>query len=464
MQVRKLASFWVLSMLGGCELVAGLDGERQLAQARAEAGQGGGGRGAGGSGRGGSDPGAGRDPEAAGAGNGALDAGAAGEAGAAVGGKSAGGAGASGASAGASGAGGDAGDGGKDGGRGGEGGRSEDGGQGGAAAESGDSGVSGASGGGVVVDQNGVDGSELDTPSCSGGLGLCAGANPCLTISVPGGSFDMGRSETQGAGDYFPTGSPSEIPAHLVTVSPYRLDRYEVTVGRFRRFVEAYDGTPPGDNAGPHPNVPDSGWQAEWNDRLPPNRTALLEQLDIDDVLRTWTTSPGAFECRPINNVGWYVAFAFCVWDGGRLPSEVEWEFAAAGGDEERLFPWGSEEPDRTRAAYGCTAFGGPTCEMNDLPEVGSTRPAGLGRFGHSDLAGSLWEVTRDQWAEGWYGFPQSRGTDPMNLAFDVDAQNVTSRGGGFLVSGAALRGVTREQHRRLTQSRYAGLRCARDP
>ena len=88
-----------------------------------------------------------------------------------------------------------------------------------------------------------------------------------------------------------------------------------------------------------------------------------------------------------MNCANWYEAFAFCIWDGGRLPTEAEWEYAAAGGDQNRLFPWGSDVAEPLPAAYNRTE--------NRIVAVGSY-PDGNGRWGHADLAGNLWEWTLD--------------------------------------------------------------------
>ena len=76
-----------------------------------------------------------------------------------------------------------------------------------------------------------------------------------------------------------------------------------------------------------------------------------------------------------MNCIDWYTAYAFCIWDGGRLASEAEWNFAAAGGSEQRYYPWGDASLDPTLASYGCTEGvwdGGSTCPLSFLPAVGS--------------------------------------------------------------------------------------------
>ncbi|MES1205101.1 MAG: SUMF1/EgtB/PvdO family nonheme iron enzyme, partial [Pseudomonadota bacterium] len=105
-------------------------------------------------------------------------------------------------------------------------------------------------------------------------LSLVVGPTPCAAdgvsrpcsdkLAVPGGTFTAGAAV--GAG------KDNERPAHAVTVSPFLLDKYEVTVGRFRRYLDAYEGDAPAEGAGGHPLIPGSGWQPAWRVRLPTPR------------------------------------------------------------------------------------------------------------------------------------------------------------------------------------------------
>jgi sulfatase modifying factor 1 len=311
-------------------------------------------------------------------------------------------------------------------------------------------------------------GTALASPSCAGTIPSdCGAINPCLTLQVKGGSFESGRNEDGTRADYFPTGSANEVPEHPVTVRGYWLDKYEVTVGRFRRFVDAYDGTPPGAGAGLGVNQPGSGWSTDWDPLLPASAVALRARLvaanpNDNTVVATWTDAPGANECRPINDLDWALALAFCIWDGGRLPTDAEWEFAAAGGDQERLFPWGAAPPDR-RAVFGCSFAGTLSCTTDDLPRIGSTSPAGDGRFGHADLAGSVSEPTRDAYDANFYSLPQASGTDVVNLGFYGSYPDITLRGGGYDSTATDLRGVVRQTSVIIDSSARLGVRCARD-
>jgi formylglycine-generating enzyme required for sulfatase activity len=164
----------------------------------------------------------------------------------------------------------------------------------------------------------------------------------------------------------------------------------------------------------------------------------------------TWT---GGEERRPKNSINWYMAVAFCHFDGGRLPTDAEWKYAAAGGDEQRPYPWGAEPPTPERAVYNCTGDGDKSCSIADILPVGA-RPSGAGRWGHMDLAGSMFEWTLDgAAAEG--GAPGAA---------------ETSRGGGFCYIGGVDRraqtglrpGVFRHESAN-TRSHMVGLRCAYD-
>lgn len=191
-----------------------------------------------------------------------------------------------------------------------------------------------------------------------------------------------------------------DTPEHTANITPFVLDEFEVTVGRFRRYVQNFPGAP-GSGAGA--GVTGSGWNSSWP--FPASADALkgnISGVSSACTAPTWTSEPGPNEELPITCVNWYEAFAFCIWDGGRLPTEAEWEFAAAGGDENRLFPWGSALPTSSLALYNCPA--GCSNGIANLSPVGS-KPNGAGRFGHQDLAGSVLEWVFDHYRAYSSGF-----------------------------------------------------------
>jgi len=301
-------------------------------------------------------------------------------------------------------------------------------------------------------------------PSCVGLAATCgpsADEDCCSTATpIPGGAFY--RSHDVASDGMYPSAS---YPA---TVSPFRLDRFEVTVGRFRKFVEASMGTranPPPAGAGARTlngAEGQGGWDAGWDTVLAAGSSALVATVKCDAIFQSWTDAPGTNEELPINCVTWYEAFAFCAWDGGFLPSEAEWNFAAAGGDEQRAYPWSSPPSattiDCSYANYRSDVPTGSYCvngEVGGTNAVGSESPMGDGRWGQSGLAGNVWE-----WVLDWHQSPYE--TPCEDCAQFVPAANRVFRGGGFDSWGSLQRGSYRKSHSPEYRSVAIGMRCAR--
>ncbi len=273
--------------------------------------------------------------------------------------------------------------------------------------------------------------------SCDGAPGAgddCNGESCCARLDVPGGDFDMkldqaGRTE------------------HM-HVADFAMDKYEVTVGRIRAWVRAGQPLPRDGEI-----LYDDGKHAplRWS-----SRSAMVQnekQLAGWKRYDTWT---GGEERRPKNAINWYTAVAFCHYEGGRLPTDAEWKYAATGGDEGRPYPWGAEPPSPDFAVYNCTGDGDKSCSIADILPVGS-RPKGKGRWGHMDLAGSMFEWTMDgAMAEG----PGGAGAGDQEV----------SRGGGFCYIGGVdrraqtgLKPFVFRKESATTQSHMVGVRCAYD-
>jgi formylglycine-generating enzyme required for sulfatase activity len=268
-------------------------------------------------------------------------------------------------------------------------------------------------------------------------------------------------------------------------VSSFRLDKYIVTVGRFRQFVAAWNNgagyTPPAGSgrhthlngglglaAGPTVDARatfEPGWAASNDINLAPTNANLAVYSDC-----TWTASPGSNENLPIDCVNWYEAYAFCIWDGGFLPSDAEWEYAAAGGSDQREYPWGSTAPGPASeyAVYG-TWPNGDSCyyptgvltpcagSTTNMARVG-TATLGAGRWGQLDLAGEI-----NEWAFDWY---TNNYADPCVDCAQLSAGSTrVIKGGNWNDDTSSLLPTNRAGNNPPTERNdYIGFRCARSP
>jgi len=257
---------------------------------------------------------------------------------------------------------------------------------------------------------------------------------------VPGGTFKRNYD----GGDYF------NDPSFPAQVSPFALDKFEVTVGRMRGFVSAYSQLDLKDGDGKSDHIADDkGWSTKYE--LPADTDTLVAQLKCPGA--TWVDTLGDNDQLPINCMSFAVAYAFCIWDGGRLPTEAEWNFAAAGGDEQRAYPWkplaGDAQITDDYAYYAAADHLLPTT-------VGSRQP-GNARWGQSDMAGNVTE-----WALDYYYdvLPQELCADCM---MSTAAPVRSIRGGSYVLGElnqlVAYRGAATPD----TVASDIGFRCARD-
>ncbi|MEO8900687.1 MAG: SUMF1/EgtB/PvdO family nonheme iron enzyme [Polyangiaceae bacterium] len=284
-------------------------------------------------------------------------------------------------------------------------------------------------------------------PSCVGLASSCgssASDDCCASPTVPGGSFMIGNPN---------------YAAHPADVTAFALDKYEVTVGRFRAFVSAYGG-PPAAGAGAHPLIAGSGWQSAWDTKIAADSVALTSAVQCDAKYPVWDAS-GAHDALPMNCVSWYEAFAFCAWDGGRLPTETEWAFAVRAGAEQRLYAWGNtpvpdDKQDSTSAYanYFCLGDGdkgGGLCSLADILPVGS-KPLGAGKYGQVDLLGSVWEWELDS------ASPTAQCSDCASLGGEVRVFN----GGSWYEPAGFLTSSNDQRQPPDGRTPYLGVRCAR--
>jgi formylglycine-generating enzyme required for sulfatase activity len=149
-------------------------------------------------------------------------------------------------------------------------------------------------------------------------------------VCVQGGAFIFGSEFSTGEGDF------SGVPERIAIVDPFLMDRYEVTVGRWRAALTKgfSPAMPPYANAAP----------------IPPSAAN-----DLDESLCTFSSTAGAREAYPLNCVTWAGARELCQFEGGDLPTEVQWEYATAmaGRAAKTPYPWGGDD----ESLPGCAQF-----------------------------------------------------------------------------------------------------------
>ncbi len=248
--------------------------------------------------------------------------------------------------------------------------------------------------------------------------GAAAGEGSAIEemVRVPAEAFFMGSDD----------GPEDERPRHRVELKAFFIDRHQVTNLQFARFLNA---------VGPLGKRGERFYDTDDSD-------ARIHRREGQ-----WLVDPG-HENRPVVEVSWFGAVAYCAWLGKRLPTEAEWEKAARGTDG-RKFPWGNNPPDRERAHFGAG--------WNELIDVGRL-PKGASPYGALDMAGNGWE-----WVSSAYrSYPYQAADGREGLTHD---EVRGTRGGGHDSSAAELMTTHRGRHvsRHYRSGHHnIGFRCAR--
>ncbi len=258
--------------------------------------------------------------------------------------------------------------------------------------------------------------SDCQSDGC-GYDGKCALARSCA------GHFG---GDTCGAGEVGAEGATHESCCASAPVSTAEnagiLDKYKITAGRFRQFVERTNGNLRAFAEGLKDENPE--WKSEWNDKLPssveeanfllgPTGSGSRSGCDLGDSKgRTyWMSdeenaalgetgghlfSKEELDQKALNCVEFPMLQAFCIWDGGRLAKQAEIEAAWRGG-EERVYPWGNTW-DASKVVYLLNYSFPEVYDKGNWVYIAAPgrRPEGNGKFGHADLAGLLFEITSD--------------------------------------------------------------------
>lgn len=234
-------------------------------------------------------------------------------------------------------------------------------------------------------------------------------------ILIPPGPFLMGSND----------GLPNERPEHTVTLNAYYMDQFEVTAGRYQKFIESAKR-----------NLPPT-----WDDE------AAQALSDHPAVGMTWTD-----------------AAAYCKWAGRRLPTEAEWEKAARGTDGRR-YPWGHMQPFVDIANYNRGMW---VSEAITLVPVNSgvegmsvrhgLKEGGKSPYGLFHMAGNAAE-----WVADWYDREFYQKSPDKNPTGPGAGEKRVIRGGSWADLPTALRVTARFSAEPDFEDRTIGFRCAMD-
>ena len=226
-------------------------------------------------------------------------------------------------------------------------------------------------------------------------------------IYSPAGKFTMGSNES---------GDVGSKPANEVELAAFYIDKFEVTNEMYDACVYAVECRKP-------------------------------QQLGTA-TRNTYFANP-VFKDYPVIYVDWKMAKAYCEWRGARLPTEAEWEKAARGAEDERLYPWGDEKPD---------------CDLANIAGcVGDTTPVmqhelGKSVYGVYGMAGNVME-----WTNTLYDLYPYDATDGRE---DPDStKERIARGGAWNLFGGNSGNVRVDTRVKLVPEyygAYVGIRCAK--
>lgn len=243
-------------------------------------------------------------------------------------------------------------------------------------------------------------------------------------VEVPAGEYEQGNAAI--------VALDNERPVQRLHLETFWIDRYPVTCGQYRVFIQA---------GGYRKSCwwSAAGWQ--W-----------LQTHSVEHPLY-WSDDP-AFDHHPVNGVSYYEAEAYAQFVGKRLPTEAEWEKAASWDavmQQRRTFPWGETAPTLRFCNHNYQVGG--TTPVNQYP-------TGKSAYGCYDLLGNVWEWT-SSWFDGYPGFEHYPYRGYSQVYFD--GEHRVLRGGSWATRPWAMRAAFRNWYHPHVREIFAGFRCAAD-
>ena len=307
-------------------------------------------------------------------------------------------------------------------------------------------------------------------------------------VVIEQGIFSMGASDQNGALN-------REYPSHRVKVNSFMMDIHEVTNAQFKTFIE------------------ESGYittaekKIDWEElkkQLPRNTPKPNDKLlepgslvfsmpnevtSLIDFSQWWKWIKGAnwkqpkgpnstiigLESHPVVHISFQDANEYAKWYGKRLPTEAEWEWAARGGLNNNIYPWGNENVNDGEAK--CNFWSGNfPLENNEkdgyiLSAPVMTYPAN--NYGLYDMAGNVWEICSDWYDANYYNSLieneltlDPKGPETWNYPREPNDPKKVVRGGSFLCNDSycsSYRVSARMPYSKDTGMSHTGFRCVKD-
>ena len=242
-------------------------------------------------------------------------------------------------------------------------------------------------------------------------------------VRIPAGPFTMGSDKKTDKNAYL-----VEMPQRSVYLDAYDIDKYEVTSVQYLKFVLATNRPP----------------QVDWK----------FDGGNFQDTMVS----------HPIMHVTWYEADEYCKWAGKRLPTEAEWEKAARGETDSRIYPWGNEMAGLSRANFGRTGLSGP---VRDRPERLLLYPPIISVFKYDNAASpyGVFQMAGNvaEWVADWYDKDYYKTAPDKNPKGPDKGSQKAFRGGGWIDSTPSVRVSQRNGTDPKTSMNWMGVRCARD-
>ncbi len=255
-------------------------------------------------------------------------------------------------------------------------------------------------------------------------------------IQIAGGPFQDGGEMPRHLYD-------NERCEHEVKVADFALDRLPVTAAQWVQFIKQ-------DGYSRKELWSTEGW--EWRVREEVNLPEYWVRIGNGYAQFSMRGLRDVHPNEPVSSVSWFEADAYARWIGKRLPTETEWEFAAAADlaiGAVRRYPWGGEAPTPDLACFGLN-------EGHAMPA--GTRAKGGTADGLLDMAGNVWEWTASPFLPypGFEAFPyDGYSKDHM------DGKHFVCRGGSWATSAQILRCSFRNWYVPTYRQGFLGVRCA---